>query len=264
VLHFLGGLFGRLLWLLSATYRRNIRANLTLALGAGQADKLQWRVAAEAGKGVFEMPYMWLRPKADVLAKVRQVDGWDLIEAAWQRGESIVFITPHLGCFEILPKSYSVRAPMTVLYKPPKQAWLRPILDQGRGDDSIHLAPANMTGVRRMLKALKAGEAVGMLPDQVPSAGEGVWLPWFGRLAYTMTLAGRLSDVPKTTVLYAWAQRLPRGAGYHLRVSMPSAPLCGTVEERTIAINADLETLIRSNPEQYQWGYNRYKGTPVA
>lgn len=190
---------------------------------------------------------------------VAQVTGWDLVEAAWRRGEGILFLTPHLGCFEITAQYYASHAPITVLYRPPKQRWLQPLIESGRGGTNLHLAPADLSGVRLMLRALKRHEAVGMLPDQVPGSGEGVWVPFFGRPAYTMTLAARLTAASRAEVIMAYAERLPGGAGYHLHLCAPEEAIAGGTAERAAAINRALEALIRRCPQQYLWGYNRYK-----
>ncbi|PKO82889.1 MAG: lipid A biosynthesis acyltransferase [Betaproteobacteria bacterium HGW-Betaproteobacteria-11] len=253
VLHNLGALVGLLVWLASPAYRRHLRENLA---AAGLA-AVHWAAVAEAGKGLLELPKVWLRPQAEVVARVVRVSGWEQVEAAWSVGRGIVFLTPHLGCFEITAQYYAARRPMTVLYRPPKQAWLQTLIENGRGAH-LTLAPADLSGVRRLLKALKAGEAVGLLPDQVPGKGEGVWAPFFGRPAYTMTLAARLAETGATPIL-AYAERLSYGAGFHLRLFDLRAPLAGSLAERTAQINAALEGLIRECPTQYLWGYNRYK-----
>jgi KDO2-lipid IV(A) lauroyltransferase len=191
---------------------------------------------------------------------VVRVTGWNLVEDAWREGRGILFLTPHLGCFEISAQYYASQRPMTVLYRRPKQDWLAPLIEQGRGAN-LTLAPADVSGVRRLLKALKRGEAVGILPDQVPGNGEGAWLPFFGRPAYTMTLAARLAQsVPGgATVLLAYAERLHYGAGFHLKLYPLTAPLAGDLLQRATQLNRELEMLIRHCPEQYLWGYNRYK-----
>lgn len=253
VLHNLGALLGWATWLLSPTYRRHLRANAALA-GVGSA------VAAsipEAGKGLLELPKIWLRPHAEVVERVVRVSAWELVEDAWRQGRGILFLTPHLGCFEITAQYYAKFRPITVLYRRPKQAWLAPLIESGRGAN-LRLAPADMSGVRRLIKALRGGEAVGMLPDQAPGAGEGIWAPFFGRPAYTMTLAARLAETG-ATVLLAYAERLHYGAGYHLKLFPLSRELNGDLPERVAQINAELEVLIRDCPEQYLWGYNRYK-----
>ena len=256
LLHNLGALAGWLAWLLSATYRRNFSTHIA------QAGLMTAKTAAiaEAGKALLELPKIWLRPQDEVVARVVRVSGWELVEEAWEARRGILFLTPHLGCFEITAQYYAARRPMTVLYRRPKQDWLAPLIEQGRGAN-LKLAPADLSGVRRLLKALKNGEAVGMLPDQVPGNGEGAWLPFWGRPAYTMTLAARLAQsIPGgATVLLAYGERLHYGAGFHLKLFALSAPLTGDLMQRAAQLNGELEALIRQCPEQYLWGYNRYK-----
>ena len=259
LLHNLGALAGWLAWLLSATYRRNFSTHIEQAgMTAAKSAAI-----AEAGKALLELPMIWLRPQDEVVARVVKVSGWELVEDAWAAGRGILFLTPHLGCFEITAQYYAAQSthaahgPMTVLYRRPKQDWLAPLIEEGRGAN-LKLAPADLSGVRRLLKALKSGEAVGMLPDQVPGNGEGSWLPFFGRPAYTMTLAARLAETG-ATVLLAYGERLHYGAGYHLKLFALSAALEGDLKQRAAQLNRELEALIRQCPEQYLWGYNRYK-----
>ena len=253
VLHNLGALAGWLAWLLSATYRRNFSIQIALA---GMIDARNAAIA-EAGKSLLELPKIWLCRQDEVVGRVVKVSGWELVDEAWAAGRGILFLTPHLGCFEVAAQYYAARRPITVLYRRPKQDWLAPLIEEGRGAN-LKLAPADLAGVRRLLKALKSGEAVGMLPDQVPGKGEGVWVPFFGRPAYTMTLAARLAETG-ATVLMAYAERLHYGAGYHLKLFPLSGALEGDLTTRAAQLNRELEALVRLCPEQYLWGYNRYK-----
>lgn len=259
VLHNLGALLGWLTYWLSPTYRRHLQDN-TAQAGA-------WAVAAraeaarEAGKGLLELPFLWCRPQSELLAQVVQVSGWEHVEAAHAAGRGLMFFTPHLGCFEIIAQYYGASHPLTVLYRPPRQRWLQPLMEKGRGTH-VGLAPADLGGVRALMKALRRKEAVGILPDQVPGNGEGLWAPFFGRPAYTMTLAARLADTG-ASLIFTYAERLPYGAGYHLRFhslaelldEAPAATLAGRVAQ----FNRALERLIADCPGQYLWGYNRYK-----
>ncbi|SMB22277.1 Lipid A biosynthesis acyltransferase [Sterolibacterium denitrificans] len=261
ILHNLGALLGWIVYLASPTYRRHLRENT--------AQAGPWAVAAraaaiaEAGKGLLELPYIWLRPQAQVIGQVMRVTGWELIEAAWREERGILLLTPHLGCFEITAQYYGSFRPITVLYRPPKLAWLQPLMEKGRGTH-LKLAPADLGGVRSLMKALRRKEAVGMLPDQVPGRGEGIWAPFFGKPAYTMTLAARLAESDDVTVLLIHAERLAYGAGYHVVVQPLGAPLAETLEARVAQFNAALESLIETYPEQYLWSYNRYKAPAGA
>ena len=257
-LHRLGALLGWLTWLASPTYRRHLRENMALALGADSARRVRNAAIANAGRTSLELPRLWLHPLEETVRLVREVRGWDYVEAAQAAGKGILFLTPHLGCFEVTAQYYSHRAPISVLYRPPKQAWLQTMIEEGRARPQLYLAPADLSGVRTLIKALRRGEAVGMLPDQAPRRGEGRWIDFFGRPAYTMTLAGKLSESGAAVVL-AWGERLPDGDGFRLHFMPPEHPVEGSVEERAACISREMERLILKCPEQYLWGYNRYK-----
>ena len=152
--------------------------------------------------------------------------------------------------------------PITVLYRPARQAWLRALMEGARARPGVATAPASLAGVRQLIRALRRGEAVGLLPDQVPPAGMGVWAPFFGKPAYTMTLAARLVQQTGAVALLVWGERLPRGAGYAVRFSafdeaLPADP--SAQAESAAVINRAMERLILRRPQQYLWGYNRYK-----
>jgi KDO2-lipid IV(A) lauroyltransferase len=253
--HLLGGWLGRLTYLLSPTYRRHVAENMAQA---GVNPSLRGAAIAEAGKQMIELSRIWLRPLADAKALVLEAEGWEHVVAAQQAGKGIIFLTPHLGCFEITAQYYAAFGDITVLYREPRQAFIRELILNGRKREHLHLAPADVSGVRNLIKALRKGQAVGMLPDQAPKVGEGLWLSFFGRPAYTMTLAARLTETGATPLM-AWGERLPSGRGYRLHIRPPLKPFEGATVDRAQQINLEIEALVRECPTQYLWGYNRYK-----
>jgi KDO2-lipid IV(A) lauroyltransferase len=256
LLHTMGAILGWAMYGLSPTYRRHLRENLEIA-GYGKDAATRAAAVASAGRLLMELPAIWLRPRAEVVALVRRIEGLEHFEAARAAGQGIVFLTPHLGCFEIAAQAAAERFPITVLYRPPKLKWLQPVIEEGRGQDSVRLARADLSGVRELVAALARKEAVGILPDQVPGEGEGEWVEFFGRQAYTMTLAAKLAARPGSTCLLAFVERLARGEGFILHLRPLAAAQAGETEVRRI--NRALEELIRQCPGQYLWGYNRYK-----
>ena len=266
-LHGCGAGLGWLAYALSASYRQRLNAHAALA-GLSTAQRRQ--AVAEAGRLVAELPWLWLRPSDRPLGAVVQWQGDALIAAALDDGRGLVLLTPHLGCFEVcaqaIAERFGGRSRLTAMYRPARQPWLRTLEETARARPGLVTAPAALSGVRQMNRALRKGEAVGLLPDQVPPAGMGVWAPFYGRPAYTMTLAARLVQQTGAALLMIWAERLPRGRGYVLRVCQPAQPLptvaandaalqvaCATV------INAEMARLIAQCPGQYLWGYARYK-----
>ena len=253
--HRLGTLLGWAMYGMSPTYRRHLRENLE---HAGYHDASLRRAAiAHAGRLLAETPAIWLRPQERVAALVSEVQGMAAVDAARAAGKALLFLTPHMGCFEITAQYAGQRMPMTVLYRPPKLAWLEPLMRAGRGRGGVRLVPADAHGVREVLAALKRREAVGFLPDQVPGEGEGEWAEFFGELAYTATLAPRLAQRAEVACFLAYAERLPRGAGYRIVLQTLPPPRPGETPVRHL--NRALEDLVRECPGQYLWGYNRYK-----
>lgn len=264
LLHVLGGCAGWLSFLLSPSYRRRFLAN---AAQAGVPRRRARPAIAEAGRLLFELPYLWMRPPTRRLDPPVRWEGGELVDAAHRRGQGIVFLTPHMGCFEVAAQAYAEGhdgrpRPITVLYRPARKPWLRPLVDTARARPGLATAPATLAGVRQMIRALRRGETVGLLPDQVPPHDMGVWAPFFGRPAYTMTLAARLVQQTGAQPLLVWGERLPRGRGYVVHVEALGEPLpeAGAPQaESAAAINRAMERLIRRCPQQYLWGYDRYK-----
>ena len=256
LLHAAGAAFGWIVYLLSPRYRRVLKSNLHTA-GLGGL-RLRAAVIAEYGKAALEIPAVWLRPHARAAALVVETRGWEHVEGAAKRGKGLMIVTPHLGCWEMVGQYVSSRVPMTVMYSQPKLRALEPLMRAGRDRASaMRSVPADLNGVRAMLKALRRKEAVGLLPDQVPGIGEGEWAEFFGKPAYTMTLLGRLAEQTGAAVLLCNAERLPRGRGY--RFSAEPLPGARASESPARALNRAVEEMIRRCPEQYLWSYNRYK-----
>jgi Kdo2-lipid IVA lauroyltransferase/acyltransferase len=254
VLHLLGAGLGWLVYLASPSYRRRLRANLE---GAGFGAQLAQAVA-ESGKAIVELPFVWCARPERVAAHAVD-ENWDHVQSVLDSGRGIVFLTPHLGCFEITAQQIALRTSLTVMYRPPKKAALKPLIEGARARHNLHLAPANLAGVRILARSLKKGEPIGLLPDQVPQEGEGVWAPFFGRSAYTMTLPAKLAQMGDAAIILVYAERLAAGRGFVVRFVPFDGDLSGNAGEQAAAINGAMEQLIARCPAQYFWSYNRYK-----
>ncbi|OQW87288.1 MAG: lipid A biosynthesis acyltransferase [Rhodoferax ferrireducens] len=255
-LHGLGWLVGWGVWLASGVYRRRFldnvqQAGLTLQACLG--------AVGQSGQLVAELPRLWLGSPVPVLW-----EGAKHVDHALAQGHGIVFLTPHLGCFEICAQAYAQRfgqgaQPITVLFRPPRQAWLRQLVGAARQRPGLRTAPTTLSGVKQLIKALKRGESVGLLPDQVPPQGMGVMAPFFGRDAYTMTLSIRLVQQTGAAVLLAWGERLGGARGYRVHVQPLGAALPADLTTAATAVNRAMQDLILQRPGQYLWGYARYK-----
>lgn len=259
VLHGMGWCLGWASFLLSPRYRRRLFAHATQA---GVSRRVALSSVGESGKLVAELPRLWLGRPVRV--------GWEgaaCVEAAQAHGSGVLFLTPHLGCFEITAQAYAQRfgaaQPVTVLYRPARQAWLSELMVTARDRPGLHTASTTLAGVKQLIKALKSGQAVGLLPDQVPPQGQGVWAPFFGRDAYTMTLSARLAQTAGAQLVLIWGERLSWGRGYLVHVRAFNAaherPLSADPQAAARQINEAMERLVRECPRQYLWSYDRYK-----
>lgn len=267
-IHAAGAGIGWIVYLLSPSYAARLRDNL-LQSGVWR-DEAEYRRLlheniAESGKAGTELMPVWFRPASEARKLVVSVQSLSLVEQAEQRGKGIIYLTPHLGCFDVAALWLAQRNPITVMYRPPKIKSLQPLIEVGRGRDRVRLAPVSLSGVRQLLKALRRNEAIGILPDQVPGVGEGAWADFFGRPAFTMTLVGRLVEATGAAVIMFAAERLPKGRGYSLDFTLVKDDLSGQLGVRRL--NAAIEQWVRRCPAQYLWSYNRYKapaGAPPA
>lgn len=259
VLQALGRVGGRLVYHFPDKYRERLQHN---ARQAGYTDPaFALESAAHAGAMIMELPKVWLKNE-ESLAMVVSDDN-HVVETALAEGRGVLYLTPHLGCFEITARYLTRHGPITVMFRPPRKPILAPIMESARNTPGLRAVPANRQGVREFVKALRKGEAVGMLPDQAPGEGEGVWAPFFGRHAYTMTLAGKLAAQTGVAVIMTAGERLPQGKGWRIHyIRLPDPFPTNPIEQATL-INQTMETLIRRFPEQYLWSYNRYK-TPAG
>jgi Kdo2-lipid IVA lauroyltransferase/acyltransferase len=258
IMHGLGVFLGWIIYVCSKRSAARLRHNLRQSKFYQTEQDLKLAIRCnigETGKSLLETFAIWLNPQKVVLGFVKNVSGWQHVESALQAGKGIIFLTPHLGCFEITSLYYGAHYPMAVLFREPRQRWLLPLINSGRQRGNVTLAPANATGVKQLLQALKRGEAIGMLPDQAPFEGEGEWASFFGKPAYTMTLASKLAQKTGAQVLMAFGERLPHGGGYHIHIT----PIATGGIATPALLNAAIERAIAQKPEQYLWGYDRYK-----
>ena len=268
-LHALGAVLGRLAYRFHAKTRVRQDENFALATRTFPefAKISAATIAAETGKQMLEIPWVWRNSWSIIVPKV-QLDAASL--ATIKAPGATIFLTPHLGCFEAAGHCIGAERAFTVMYRKPRIASLNAVMLAGREKGQVVCVPADVSGVKAMFKALKRGEAIGILPDQTPTAGEGAWVPLFGKPAYTMTLIAALAEKTNARLVIVVPVRLPRGAGFSVTAyEIPKLPPARLSDETagTRALNAHVEHAIAQNPTQYLWSYNRYKqpgGAPNA
>lgn len=263
--HAVGAFLGRLVYYLSPRYRLRLRENLGASglVPAADLSRSARENAAEIGKGATELVWALFREPDEIAAKVIRLEGWEGVQRARGKERPLIFVIPHLGGYDVAGRYLWTRLPMMAMYRPHKMAWFDEMMREGRNrgaaPDGSNMAPATMAGVRMLLRFLRRGGCSIVLPDQVPGQGDGEWVEFFGRPAYTMTLVGRLQEASDAALVFCFAERLERGEGFVLHCHALDEKLPGDRRASARRVNEMVEALVRQCPSQYLWGYNRYK-----
>jgi len=264
--HALGSLIGWALLRIPNDLRRIAAINIPLCfpnLDPPQQRRLLRASLIESGKTLAEAGALWLWPTSRIISLIKDTHGEHHLRAALAAGKGAILATPHLGAWELMGLYSSLHYPITSLYRPPRLSDMDGLVRRGRERLGARLVPVDAGGVRALYQALGKGEVVGILPDQEPGAGNGVFAPLFGIQANTMVLLSRLAIKTGAPVIFCYAERLPRGRGFHLHF-IPAPPSINQLplEQSVAVMNEMVEILIKQRPEQYQWGYKRFRTRP--
>lgn len=268
IIYFLGGLplrrlqqIGSLLGFLTFRFSKNDRIRILENTGYAikkygiKIDPME--CAKASGMMLTDSLWIWRNPQKAL--SITEIKDWHLVEDAFAEGRGLLMLTPHLGAFEMIPRVLAEHFNATIIYKPAKQAWLNELIEKGRSHPQMNFVPANLQGVRQVARALQKGEAVGILPDQVPGQGDGVWAHFFGELAYTAVLPAKIANKNAVPTIIFSAIRKPDGQGWVVHAKRIPTPFSSDPSASAEQINQALEEVIIAYPEQYLWSYNRYK-----
>ena len=274
LLHLLGGLslagaqrlgrvLGRLFWIINGKTRRTVEDNLERCLpelDPKERARLARRSLIETGMGLIETGTTWRWPRQRIERTVTGMPGFEQIEQALEEGRGTILLAPHMGNWELGGLMTGIRTPTTVMYRPPREPAMESLLVELRSGFGSDMAPANLRGVRKALRALKRGELVAILPDQAPRQGEGVTAPFFGQPALTMTLIRTLTQRTGAAAFTGWAERLPDARGFTIHYAAVTEPIDHEDPvEAAAALNREVERVVREKPSQYQWTYRRFR-----
>ncbi|KDE41397.1 Lipid A biosynthesis lauroyl acyltransferase [Nitrincola lacisaponensis] len=245
---------------------RYTRANLQACLpelSQAEREQLVAESLEQTGQSIAEMGMSWLWPVRWSLNTIRAVHHESLITEGIAAGKGVILIAPHLGNWEVLNLYLSNRYPFTAMYKPPRQKQLDNLIRRMRARLGTDMAPANVQGVRKVMKALKRSEMVGILPDQEPEADSGIYADFFGIPALTMKLLPQLAAQTGARVICGYARRLPDAAGFEIFFSEADAEITSRdLQLASTAMNRSVERCVRELPAQYQWEYKRFNSRP--
>lgn len=261
----LGSLMGLSLWYSDSRAARITQENLRLclpALSEAERRRLARKSLKETGKTAAEAGAIWCRSPKWLQRRIRATEGEELLHKKLARGKGLLVLAPHLGNWEVVAPYLSGFGPLTALYQPPKLPALDKLILQGRTKENINMAPTNRRGVTQLLKALKRGEIVGILPDQVPDPGSGAEVaPFFGQPALTMTLVHSLIQRTGCEVVSVFAQRV-RGGFRLVTINVDPSIYSPDPKDSVAGLNASVEACVKCAPAQYQWEYKRFRRLP--
>ncbi|WP_455217582.1 lysophospholipid acyltransferase family protein [Kaarinaea lacus] len=266
VVHAMGRAFGSILYFSKNDLKKITRMNIHLCfpeLNKQQQDELVRDALKHVGMAMLECGPLWFWPVEKVMGLIKGISGRELLENAMKQNNGVILAAPHLGAWEIIGLYCPRYWPMTILFRAPRSQRMERLLYEVRQRGGTTLVPAGAAGVRELRKALSRNELIGILPDQDPGAGSGVFAPFFGIQANTMNLVSRLASKTGATVLMTYAERLPKGQGYHIHFS--ASPGCMADDDPVVAttcMNKVVEDCVRKLPAQYQWAYRRFKTRP--
>ena len=219
------------------------------------------RILRATGSNALETIRIWTRPRADNLALVRNLYGESLLADALAQGRGLILAAPHFGNWELLIEYMASRGPFSLVYRVPEKRFGDIFLRLARGGENVLLVPAETNAMRPLFRALKAGETVGITPDQQPKLGAGEFAPFFGRQSLTLSLIPKLAARSGAPVVFAYAEPVPGGFDIHIETAMATIASDDLVLATT-AMNAQVEAIARRDLRQYQWTYKRFSKRP--
>ena len=257
-LHILGTFSGIVMWIFPGRYKRRARENFQQAF-QNRGAFVDCLVLIEMMKMYLELPYLWAPRNFQRLNKLVSSGDWGPIDRALALGKGALFVSAHVGCFEMLLPYITQRYSGVGIFKIPRKNWIKLFLSRFRKYPNLQMVPANSRGVKELIGTLQKGRPIGILADHIPPEGGGVYAPFFGRPAYTMNLIKRLQLIRESPIFIVGVERLNRSKGYRFHAIALGELLSDDHQLAATQINKALEELISIMPNQYLWGYNRYK-----
>ncbi len=265
----LGRLLGDICWLTRGSMAGTTLTNLALCfpgMDVAERKKLARASLRHTFMTITEGGAVWLWPAARALALIHKVEGLELMRAAHAAGRGVIMLGPHLGHWELtgLYLNAAGCGQNSQLFQAPDDPRFANFIFAARSRAGAQMVPTDQKGVGLLLQALRRGEVIGILPDQVPPASGGDFAPFFGVPALTMSLACRLQQKTGARVLMVFARREPDpNQGFTIVIQEPDPKVYAEhIPDALAGMNHSIETLMTGVPEQYQWEYKRFKRQP--
>lgn len=215
---------------------------------------------------VNKLRHLYKRP--DAMERMRQAS--DDLDRLFQKAKDLhdeangcIFVTPHLGNWELLPHACSLCGiPLSFVARPLDNPYLERLLYEKRVSTGQAIIPTKRNALMLLHRTLNQGRSVGILPDQ--STNKGLSADFFGRTASTTPVPAMLAVSHQRPVVVVACCRKDDMFTFDGFVSDPIWPrenksLKDEILRITNAVNAEMESIIRKYPEQYLWVHKRWK-----
>ena len=260
--HRLGKLIGSLLFIFKNRNKHIAQVNIDIcfsSLSKAEKQQLLKKTLQENGKTIVECFWLWRHPQKVFGSLLGNIKNHQLLKRASQQGT--IFVTPHFGSWELAGLLTAANSDLLILYAPSKSCHITMLSCQGRSSTGGTVINTNELNAKHLIKHIKNGGSVGILPDQVPDGNGGVYSDFFGRQAYTSTLVCKLAKKLQCPVVFGYAlrntQKSLRYDVYYYEA--PKDIYSEDIIQATNALNKSIEDFINTAPEQYVWGYKRFK-----
>ena len=259
--HSFGAFLGHLLFIFNSDVKNATSQNLKICfqnLDKDNQKALLKKSLIETGKNLTESGLIWNQSFKENVNLIRKING----EKYLKDSKKTILLVPHIGCWEITGRVVAEKRKATFMYRPLRSVKQNEYLFSRRNQGNLTMASADRSGILKIQRALSNGELVGILPDQDPGDEGGIMAPFFNKEVNTMTLLARLTQKHNAQVLMFWAKRLDKGRGYDLNFEPVNLSKDGDDLESCVKVmNRSIESLVKKIPEQYMWGYKRFKSS---
>ena len=260
----LGRFLGARAFALNIREAKITRENIALCFpDMSHDDQAHMAKASMANMGMLALDVLKVMSSSKSWAArhIKKIHGEDVLAEAKATGKGLLFIGPHLGNWEVVPHFLPDNGKTTILYQPPKKAYLESLIVEHRARQGATVVPTDQKGIATILKALRKGEIVGILPDQIPSDEGGEFSTFYGQPTFTMTFIHKLMQKTRCTAIYMFVKQVPGGFEifYH---KAPEELYSDDLTTSLAALNQGVEGCIAECPEQYQWEYKRFRKVP--
>lgn len=262
--HYLGQFLGALLFRFNNRNRHISKVNIDLcfsSLTEIEKKSLLQKTLKENGKTLIECFWLWRHPQQVLNKLLGNIENKQLLENANQQTLGTIFVTPHFGSWEFIGLLTAAHSNLLILYAPPKSDYIDQLSCKGRMSTGGKVISTQSLNIKTLIKHIKSGGSVGILPDQVPDGNGGIYSKFFGRKCFTSTLVCKLANKLQCPVVFCYALRSQENPTFYdaYYYQAPKDIYNENIATATDALNQSIEQFINQSPEQYIWGYKRFK-----